>query len=100
MIIIMTKENKELLFKDLCVRLPYHIRLKVWLKDRTTEEGVLNLEHNYSDVLRDTFYYNKIIDIKPYLRSMSLMSEEERKEVETLIKENNIELIIYSFLFL
>ena len=74
----MTQENsKQLLLKDLCARLPYHIRVKVWLKDGTTEEGVLDLEHNYGDVLRDAFYYNKIVKIKPYLRPMSSMTEEE-----------------------
>lgn len=74
----MTQENlKQLLLKDLCARLPYHIRVKVWLKDGTTEEGALDLEHNYGDVLRDAFYYNKIVKIKPYLRPMSNMTEEE-----------------------
>ena len=76
----MTQEEKELSFKDLCGRLPYHVHVKVWLKDGTTEEGFLDLEHNYADVLRDAFYYNKIKDIKPYLRSMSSMSEKERQE--------------------
>ena len=80
----MTQEDKELLLKDLSARLAYHVRLKVWLKDGTTEEGVLDLEHNYGDVLRDAFYYNEIIDIKPYLRPMSSMTEEERIEFERL----------------
>ena len=60
----MTQEEKEILFKDLCARLPYHTRVKVWLKDGTTEEGALDLEHNYGDVLRDAFYYNEIVKIK------------------------------------
>ena len=77
----MTQEDKELLFKDLSARLPYHVRLKVWLKEGPTEEGFLDLEHNYADVLLDAFYYtNKIKDIKPYLRPMSSMTEEEEKE--------------------
>ena len=76
----MIQENKQLLLVDLCARLPYHVRVKVWLKDGTTEEGILDLEHNYGDVLRDAFYYSKIVDIKPYLRPMSSMTEEERKE--------------------
>ena len=80
----MTREEKELLFTDLCSRLPYHVRLKVWLKDGTTEEGVLDLAHNYSDVLRDAFYYNKIKDIKPYLRPMSSMTEEEFQELHSI----------------
>lgn len=76
-----TQENKELLFKDLSARLPYHVRVKVWLKDGTTEEGVLDLEHNYADVLRDAFYYNKIVDIKPYLRPLSSMTEAENDDL-------------------
>lgn len=81
----MTQENKQLLFVDLCARLPYHVRLKVWLKDGTTEEGFLDLKHNYADVLRDAFYYNKIKDIKPYLRPMSSMSETEREEYSLVL---------------
>ena len=75
---IMTQEDKELLLKDICSRLPYHIRVKVWLKDGTTEEGALDLEHNYGDVLKDAFYYNEIVKIKPYLFPMSSMTEEQQ----------------------
>ena len=76
----MTQEEKDLLIKDLCARLPYHVKCKIWLKDGTTEEGLLDLQHNYGDVLQDAFYYNKIKDIKPYLRPMSSMTEEEKEE--------------------
>ena len=81
----MTKEEKEILFKDLCARLPYHTHVKVWLKDRITEEGALDLQHNYGNVLQDAFYYNKIKDIKPYLRPMSSMTEEEKSMYEGLM---------------
>ena len=77
--------DKELLLKDLSARLSYHVRLKVWLKDGTTEEGFLDLKHNYGDVLRDAFYYNEIIDIKPYLFPLSSMSEKQSKEYHELI---------------
>ena len=89
----MTREQKDLLFKDLSARLPYHVKVKVWLKDGTTEEGFLDLEHNYADVLRNAFYYNKIKDIKPYLRPMSSMNKEELREYNYLYaeRENNNE---------
>lgn len=77
----MKKEDKDLLLHDLCARLPYHVRVKVWLKDGTTEEGPLDLKHNYGDVLRDAFYFKKIIDIKPFLRPLSSMTEEELTEL-------------------
>lgn len=76
----MTQEEKDLLIKDLCARLPYHTRVKVWLKDGTTEEGTLDLEHNYGDVLRDAFYYDKIVKIKPFLFPLSSMTDEEKEE--------------------
>ena len=82
----MTQEDKNLLFKDLSARLSYHVRLKVWLKDGTTEEGVLDLKHNYGDVLRDAFYYNEIIDIKPYLFPLSSMTEEQKQEEYKICK--------------
>ena len=50
----MTQEDKELIFKELCARLPYHVKCKIWLKDGTTEEGLLDLEHNYGNVLQDS----------------------------------------------
>ena len=76
----MIQEDKELIFKELCARLPYHVKCKIWLKDGTTEEGLLDLQHNYGDVLQDAFYYNKIKDIKPYLFPLSSMTEEEKEK--------------------
>ena len=80
----MKQEDKELLLKDLSARLPYHVRCKIWLKDGTTEEGPLDLEHNYADVLLDAFYYDDIKDIKPYLRPMSSMTNEECVELSRI----------------
>ena len=74
----MTQEDKELLLKDLCARLPY---------------GVIVLDEPagyFGKLLRidfDSFYYDgeedeewqTIWNVKPYLRPMSSMTEEERK---------------------
>ena len=83
----MTQEDNDLLLKDLCARLPYHVRVKVWL-EYGTEEGPLDLAHNYGDVIRDAFYFNKIKDIKPYLFPMSSMTEEQQKEYDSIIYHN------------
>ena len=80
----MTKEDKELLLKDLCSRLPYHAHVKVWLKDGTMEEGALDLEHNYGDILRDAFYYNEIVKIKPYLFPLSSMTDGEWEDYQKI----------------
>ena len=91
----MTQEDKELLLKDLCARLSYHTRVKVWLKDGTTEEGPLDLEHNYGDVLRDAFYYNKIVEIKPYLFPLSSMTEEQYDQlyIDSRVKDDSIDIL-------
>lgn len=88
----MTQEDKELIFKELCARLPYHVKCKIWLKDGTTEEGLLDLQHNYGNVLQDAFYYNKIKDIKPYLFPFSSITEEKLFEVQEILGKNEIEI--------
>ena len=88
----MAQEDKELIFKELCARLPYHVKCKIWLKDGTTEEGLLDLQHNYGNVLQDAFYYNKIKDIKPYLFPFSSITEEQLFEVQEILGKNEIEI--------
>ena len=87
----MTKEEKQLLLKDLCARLPYGIKGK--LRDP-----------NYTAILKDVRYscfYPLLVrplecpltndecvlsvdEFKPYLRPMSSMTEEEVKEFAAL----------------
>ncbi len=65
----MTQEEKELLLKDLCARLPYGIFVK------ENRESLDDSPTIY------TFDYHPCIDnCKPYLRPMSSMTEEEKEE--------------------
>ena len=84
----MTQEDKELLLKDLCTRLPYGVKVKVLNEDilsQDSEEGFIVGKENANDdcfVIQcssDSYvlFYN---DFKPYLRPMSSMTEEEKKE--------------------
>lgn len=76
----MTQEDKELLLRDLCARLPYGL----WIDDGYA----LAIHIDYSDVHFEN-YFNGILngDVKPYLRSMSSMTEEEKKELFCLADE-------------
>ena len=74
----MTQEEKELLLKDLCARLSYQV--VVSYKNSDTGEA-------YNQILDPMMYslvqyipYVGGLVIKPYLRPMSSMTEEERKE--------------------
>ena len=81
----MTKEEKELLIKDLCARLPYGTKVCYRLsdKDKYTTETL-------SGHMLDYFNENSIIEVKPYLRPMSSMTDEEFKTYEYFLDEDGL----------
>lgn len=88
----MTNEQKQLLLKDLCARLPYGVKLKGTTRrfDDTCEEeyvdviveGVLTDVHSYKTIEVTVGLMNEceIDTVKPYLRPMSSMDGEEKEE--------------------
>jgi len=78
----MTNEEKELLIKDLCARLPYGVQLQMFAKefDGKVYEHPCELDTEILQIMID----NEDIVYLPYLRPMSSMTEEERKELEEL----------------
>ena len=79
----MTKEEKELLLKDLCARLPYGVMV---LDEATNCIGELFDISTTYDVQYETetdTEFQTTYNIKPYLRPMSSMTEEEKKEFDT-----------------
>jgi hypothetical protein len=101
----MKQKDKELLLKDLCVRLPYNVKCKVHLD---TKGYCLRDEDKYCDdtlesvnCKKQTCTFNKSIgynfgyfsieDVKPYLRPLTSMTEEEKKELGRISCEGNIE---------
>ena len=78
----MTQEDKNLLLIDLCARLPYGVKgIITYDKSNTTftVEGIDNNVLHLSDA--EECY---VEDLKPRLRPMSSMTEEEKKEYESL----------------
>lgn len=73
----MTQEQKELILKDLCARLPYN----VWVSYKTKYDDIERATILNGNYVRDIIEgASSWIDFKPYLRPMSSMTEEERKE--------------------
>lgn len=73
----MKREEKELLLKDLCARLPYGVKAHTKLGTNITVEGVI--DGIVKDETEDSF---DISFIKPYLRPMSDMTRDEKKEFD------------------
>jgi hypothetical protein len=76
----MTQEEKQLLLKDLCARIPYRTLVQLnpgaYNKPETCILTGVDGEEIYLNVDSDPF---RIDHIKPYLRPMSSMMEEERR---------------------
>ena len=68
-------ENKKLLIKDLCARLPYGIKISVNDKIETLE-GINVLD---SVVEYGSYLSSDIEDIKPYLFPLSSMTPEQKE---------------------
>ena len=79
----MTKENKELLVKDLCARLPYDTVCQVEFKsDGKYESKNMILSGIFKDEAYFTIENGSVYsnDYKPYLFPLSSMTEEQEKE--------------------
>ena len=86
----MTKEDKELLFKDLCARLPYQPKLQIYYEEMSGS-GVF--DEKLWEIDGDGQYCNggrRLEDIKPYLRPMSSMTEDEFKELKKIYQDQSI----------
>ena len=81
----MTQENKQLLLKDLCGRLPYGVKVQCITKSARITDA-LPLTETLNTVLYG-YVKEDNIELKPYLRPMSSMTEKERKELSQISEE-------------
>ena len=71
----MKQEDKQLLLTDLCARLQYDV--KVSYEGQVKEIQYIEPRYNELKLLDDSNYTIGIEEIKPYLRPMSSMTDEE-----------------------
>lgn len=106
----MTREEKQLMLKDLCGRVPYVTFVYVdWHETEELEicEGCEDDEEEpnihtliscnyYGECDLDDNLYKTIYDIKPYLRPLSSMTEEEEDEYMIARQEDIAEAYIHA----
>ena len=86
----MNKEDKILILKDLCARLPYMPKIKITYQQqgiKGTDEGNVScdvIEHIVNDLRNGV-----ITDMQIYLRPMSSMTEKEKKEYENCYQSDD-----------
>ncbi len=91
----MKQEDKELLLKDLCARLPYKVKISA----NNNTATLCGIDENVVIARQDRRRYkeefilavgNDVDIVKPYLRPMSSMTEEEKK-----IYDHRLECMFY-----
>lgn len=87
----MTQENKELLLKDLCARLPYGVKFiidETYLTEYMIKSGYAETQELYGTTcegnieLLNMDYHMPIESIKPYLFPLSSMTEEQKRDYQ------------------
>ena len=84
----MTPEEKDLLLKDLCARLPYGVKVNGVFLNYNKDKGKIlyeecDKEFNYE-------HLNRYKTLKPYLFPLSSMTEEQRQELESLMEVTTV----------
>ena len=103
----MTEEDKKLLLKDLCVRLPYGVKIALkkngsYHHENVAKKGDITIDklkgftgsyfNIYHENTLDWDWYDNDIDIediKPYLFPLSSMTEEQEKEISKRYNYHN-----------
>ena len=91
----MTPEDKELLIKDICARLPYNVICQVEFKENGKyNHKVMLLSGIFTDEAYFTTKGGSIYsnEYKPYLFPLSSMTEEQLFEVQEILGKNEIEI--------
>ena len=91
----MTSEDKELLIKDLCARLPYNVICQVEFRENGKYNSKVMLlsgiftDEAYFTTKGGSIYSN---EYKPYLFPLSSMTEEQLFEVQEILGKNEIKI--------
>jgi hypothetical protein len=86
----MTREEKQLLLRDLCARLPYSVRCSFGIDDAIYEICGINPSSCGASEIQATHIKSgingdfKLTSCKPYLFPMSNMTDIQREEYESL----------------
>lgn len=88
----MKPEEKQLLLKDLCARLPYGVNIHIKYYDLQGDGELVSRDLKLTDGnICYCFNNGHWVDIKPYLRPLSSMTEEEENMLDSMC--NGVEMV-------
>ena len=87
----MTKREKDLLIKDLCVRLPYDVKV-LYSNEVFSVDYISAIYEEIKLDTCDNYTLNNISEVKPYLFPISSMTKEQLFGVQEILGKNEIEI--------
>lgn len=85
----MTKQDKQLLLIDLCAKFPYRVKVNIKKKKGSYIATVCEITRNYICIEGGGEMCFSHGAYKPYLRPMSSMTEEEKREYFDVTQVSN-----------
>ena len=86
----MTQEDKELLLKDLCARLPYKVK-GVYARTDIKSLSICEITTHLYGEMEESFNGKEKYEFIPYLRPMSSMTDEEQRTLDSMC--NGVEMV-------
>jgi hypothetical protein len=93
----MTQDDKDLLLKDLCSRLPYGVQMNHIADNEVSPVTLIGIDRDYV-ILQGAggYSYVPVEDYKPYLLPLSSMTEEQRKELKSLMIQDSYGILYHT----
>ena len=86
----MTQEDKQLLLKDICARLPYKVK-GVYARTDIKNLPICEITTHLYGEMEESFNGKEKYEFIPYLRPMSSMTDEEQRTLDSMC--NGIEMV-------
>jgi hypothetical protein len=78
----MKQEDKDLLLKDLCARLPYGVKMNHIADNEHSPQKLTGINEDYIILHGSGYSYVPVEHYKPYLFPLSSITEEQKKELK------------------
>ena len=86
----MTQEDKQLLLKDICARLPYKVK-GVYARTDIKNLSICEITTHLYGEMEESFNGKEKYEFIPYLRPMSSMTDEEQRTLDSMC--NGVEMV-------
>jgi hypothetical protein len=88
--------NKKLLLIDLCPRLPYGVQMNHIADNEVSPITLIGIDEDYIILRGGGYSYVPVEHYKPYLFPLSSMTEEQKKELQSLMTQDSYGILYHT----